>query len=239
MSRTASLVLIDGNRIGIDRQPASIRHGVARVDSQIDERRRQLVRIDQRRPDVAPLDAIDLDLPAKHRYEQVGRRRNQRLDIRAARPQWLLSCEREQIRRQLCAAVGGQSDHPDDRRHLRAVCNAVRESVDRSGNDRQQIVEVVRNPACEFADRLDFLRMRQPGLRGFPGRDFLLDTLLERPGQFAEVIFKEPALGNVHVDADQTRRLARFPNELRATIHPAHAVRAAECDARSPRNLPT
>ncbi len=30
-------VLIDGNRIGIDRQPASARHGIARVYSQIDQ----------------------------------------------------------------------------------------------------------------------------------------------------------------------------------------------------------
>ena len=80
--------------------------------------------------------------------------------------------------------------------------------------------------ARKFADRLNFLRMCQLDLRSFSGCNFLLDTLLQRPGQFAQVILELPALGNVHVDSDQTRRFSRFTNDLSATVNPAHAVRA-------------
>ncbi len=83
------------------------------------------------------------------------------------------------------------------------------------------------NAAGEFADRSNFLRMRQLDLRRLPGRNFLLDTLLQRPGQFAQVILELPALGDVHVDSDQTRRLARFTHDLAATVNPAHAVRTS------------
>jgi hypothetical protein len=70
--------------------------------------------------------------------------------------------------------------------------------------------------------------MRQPHLRGFPCRDFLLDALLQGPAQFAKIVFESLSFGDVNVDADQARRLAGLANELRPRIHPAHAVRAAD-----------
>ena len=79
-------VLVDGHHIGVDRQPTTVRHGVARVHSEVDECRGQLIRIDQHRSDVTPLDAIDLDLPAESGNQQITARSDQRLDIRASGP---------------------------------------------------------------------------------------------------------------------------------------------------------
>ena len=151
---------------------------------------------------------------------------DQRLDIRASRPQRLLSCERKQIRRQLCATVRGLADHLDDRRQLPGGPRRLRA--------RMSIVPVMTvsrllkswaTPPVSSPIDLKFLRMRQPGLRRFPGRDFLLDALFERPGQLAEFILEYPALGNVHVDADQARRLSLLRERV-ARGHRASAPRS-------------
>ena len=64
---------------------------------------------------------------------------------------------------QVGAAFGGLVDHLGDRRKLRLVGDRVRQDLDRAGDDRQDVVEVVGDAAGQLAHGLHLLRL--PDLR--------------------------------------------------------------------------
>ena len=83
--------------------------------------------------------------------------------------QRLLAGEREQMLGEIGAARRGLVDHPRDGGKLRLVLDRVGQDFDRSGDDGQDIVEVVRDAAGELADRFHLLGLPDPVL----GRDLV------------------------------------------------------------------
>jgi len=145
MHRGIGLVEIDV--AGFQRELAAIGHRVARVQREIEDRCRELVRIDQRRPGVRRQQRRDLDLLAQRRVQQFCRLQHQRIDVDLARLQRLLARKGEQMLGELRAALGGFVDQIGDRDQLRLVGDGLAQHPDGPGDDRQDIVEVMGHAA--------------------------------------------------------------------------------------------
>ena len=129
-------------------------------------RRRELARVDQRRPCVRRQQRRDLDLLAERRAQQLGGFQNQRIDVDLARLQRLLAGEGEQVLGQLRAALRRLVDHPGDRQQLRVMGDGLGQDADGSGDDGEDIVEVVRHAAGQLADGFHLLRLAELGFGG-------------------------------------------------------------------------
>ncbi len=112
---------------------------------------------------------MDLDQLAQHRTQQAGCLHHQSIDVDLARLQRLLAGESQQPLGQIGAACPGLVDHPGDRQQFRPVGDAFRQEFDRSGNHRQNVVEIVSDAAGQLTNRLHFL-----GLAELQIRDVLL-----------------------------------------------------------------
>ena len=95
---------------------------------------------------------FDLDMLAERRSQQLGGVDDQHVDVDLARLQRLLAGEREQMLGEIRAARGGVVDHPGDRRELRLLLDRVRQDLDGAGDDRQDIVEIMRDAAGELTE---------------------------------------------------------------------------------------
>ena len=147
------------NVAGLERQLAAARHGVARIERQVEQRGRKLIGIDQSRPGIALQHRFDLDVLAKCRPQQLCGLDDQRVDVGLPRLQRLLAGEGQQMLGQIRAAFGGLVDHLGDCRELRSVGDCVGQDLDRAGDDREDVVEVVRDAAGELPDRFHLLRL--------------------------------------------------------------------------------
>ena len=114
--------------------------------------------------------------------QQLGGVDDQRIDVDFARLQRLLAGEREEMLGEVGAACGGVVDHPGDGRELRLLFDRVGQDFDGAGDDRQDIVEIVRDAAGELAEGFHLFRLPDPVL----GRDLV--------GEIAEESVEHDAL---------------------------------------------
>ena len=106
----ASVTFVEDDVAGLERKLAAVRHGVARIDGQVEDGGGELVGIDQRRPCVLGEQRRDLDVLAKCRLQQLRRLQHQRIDVDLERLQRLLAGKRQQMPGQIGAAFGGLVD---------------------------------------------------------------------------------------------------------------------------------
>ena len=138
-------------------------HGVAGVERQIEDRGGQLIGVDGGDAGFVLEHRFDLDMLAERRPQQLGGVDDQRVDVDLARLQRLLAGEREQMLGEIRAACGGVVDHPGDGRELRLLLDRVRQDLDGSGDDRQDIVEIMRDAAGELAEGFHLSRTAGSG----------------------------------------------------------------------------
>src|SRR5260363_181830 len=84
---------------------------------------------------------------------------------------------------QLGAAVCGLADQGCGGGGSWAVLNLFGEGFDRAGDDREHVVEIMRDTARELADRVELLRLIQQSLGLMRHRDVVIDH--RRPGDGA------------------------------------------------------
>ncbi|GJD69837.1 hypothetical protein MMMDOFMJ_2775 [Methylobacterium gnaphalii] len=148
---------------GLDGDAAAIRHRVARVDAEVQQRVLELRGIDHHRPeagrghrlegDLRPDRAADQFLHAGHEPVHVGGLGIERLAAR----------EGEQAVRQRGGALRGAHR----RVHVAvdigepALADPVLQQLEAARDAGEQVVEVVRDPARELADRFHLLRLPQ------------------------------------------------------------------------------
>ncbi len=161
----AGVVLVEKGRAGLEDQLAAVRHGVAGVEREIEDRGRQLIGIDGGDAGFVLEHRFDLDLLAERRPQQLGGVDDQRVDVGLARLQRLLAGEGEQMLGKIGAACGGFVDHPGDGGELRLLLDRVGQDLDRSGDDRQDVVEVMGDAAGELADRFHLFGLPDAVLR--------------------------------------------------------------------------
>ena len=167
---------------------AAIRHGVARIDDQVDQGNLKLGDVDFHRPccdgnmDRQPFTATDAageDL-AK-RCKLLGNVGGGRIDVLATREgQELPGQRRAALRRELYRFGSARGSW--------VVGNPLFQRLDMSAHDHEQVVEVVRNPAGQLAECIHLLRFGQ-----------LFLHLLEGGLRFA-------ALGDITRDLGKTGR---------------------------------
>src|SRR5690348_10692698 len=75
--------------------------------------------------------------------------------------QWLAAAEREQLVGEGAAAFGGAANLLQRRALVLLQIAAAQQQIAVTGDDRKQIVEIVRNTAGEPADRLHLLRLAE------------------------------------------------------------------------------
>ncbi len=137
-------------------------HGVASIDGEVrdDLLELGLVRLHAARVG-STNDELDVlaDEPLQHRREVVHHR-PERHDLRR---EHLLAAEGEQLPGQSRRARGRPLDHLDIPSERMVGSQARQEDLGAPGDDREQVVEIVRDPARELSDAFDLLRLAQLG----------------------------------------------------------------------------
>ena len=154
--------------LGLDGHCAAGRHGVARIDREIENDELDLRRIDLCGPEPVGQTQIHPYRPAEGTLQQVLHACHHRVQVHCTGQQGLSTCERKQVSRQRCAThrrcPGGSKTF------IRArLQRAGRlDKVDVADHHGQQVVEVVRDAACELANRLKPLSLVQRCFGAFP-----------------------------------------------------------------------
>ena len=153
------VILIEGRVGGFDGQLAALRHGVAGVERQVEERGLQLAGVGPDDPQVRGHRQLQLDRFAQGPAQQGRHLFDQCAGLEGLRRERVLAREGEQAVGQLGAAQGGPKDRVDMRFVL---ADLFGEKLHVANDDAQQIVEVVRHAAGQLADRLHPLGLDKP-----------------------------------------------------------------------------
>ena len=158
-----------------DNELAAVAHRVARIDRQIDQRTLELPDIGIDRPQPARRIDLEVDGAADRPAQQLGEAADQLAGVERRRRERLAAPEREQLRGELRGALRARHCRIDMvGRARRVLSDPPAREVERANHDRQHIVEVVRNPAGQLADRFHLLQLVQLGLRRLAARCFLV-----------------------------------------------------------------
>ena len=155
----ARVVLVQHLVGNLDRQPAAAGHGVAGVQGEVQQRALDLRRVGHGGPQARRVHDADLDVLAQRPLQQVRHVGQQRGEVDRHGRERLLARERQQLLGQRGAALG-RPDRPIEPRQHGAV--RLQHGVGHfqiAQDDRQQVVEVVRDAAGQLAHGLKALRI--------------------------------------------------------------------------------
>ena len=148
---------------GLDRQAPSVGHRVAGVDSQVQQRILELVRVDQRGPEAARPHRLDGDRGADGSPDQLLHPGHQPIDVGRLGVERLSPREGQQAMgqrsRPLCSSLR-RGDVAVDVIHP-ALDDTSAQQLQAAADAGQEIVEVVRQPARELTHSLHLLRLPQ------------------------------------------------------------------------------
>ncbi len=142
------------------RQVAAVRHGVARVDGEIDDHLLELADVCPHRPQIAPVLDLQRHLVAdqpRQQHAQIGQHVGQ---VQHFGPQRLAARERQQLPHQRGGAVGVLLDVHDVGKGWVRRPVVGQKQVRRHDDGGQHIVEIVRDAAGELSHRLHLLALR-------------------------------------------------------------------------------
>ena len=152
---------------GPDGQASAVRHGIARIDREIDDDLLELRQVHLHRPQIAAMHDLELDLFADQPPQQDGEIGQQLAEIEHLRAQRLPAREGQQLTHQRSGAIGILLDlHDVGEGRIGRLVGAEQE-IRRHHDGRQHIVEVVRDAAGQLADGVHLL--------------LLLDLVFQRP----------------------------------------------------------
>ena len=150
---------VDKHVVGFNRQLAASRHRVACVDDEVDQHLHHLHRIDADLPQVGARQRGQLDVFVDQPDQHAARVGDQLVQIDHARLDDLLTREGQELTREVRGLRRGRFDVLEVRRA--AARTAEAQQFQRSENDGQQVVEIVRDTAGEAADGFHLLRLEQ------------------------------------------------------------------------------
>src|SRR5439155_1412210 len=220
-ARQSSLLgQLDARRL--NPQHSAVRHGVARVGGEVEEDLLDgmHVRADLRQADAAG--DHDLDVGGEDAPQQPGQIRHEPAQVRRLEVEARAAGEAEQLLHHHAAAQRRRHDVAQVGVRVAALGGErLRDELGVRQYDRQQVVEVVREPARELADRLHFLRLAQLLLQRPPLRDVLGDRL--------EAL--DPAVGAPHrrnAATARCRSVTSVPTPITPLTGPATLSRIGE-----------
>ncbi len=139
---------------GLELEPAAVRHRIAGVEREVEQRVFELVRIDERRIRLAAGRRRDLDVRRQRATEQPDDAGDEILDIDRPRLQCLASGEAQQPLGQIGAAVRSRDRRLDELGDEGRIGEPLAQRHEVAEHHRQQIVEIMGDAAGELADRL-------------------------------------------------------------------------------------
>ena len=161
------VLLVDVHVRGLDRQLASLRHRVARVDDEVHEHLLDLTWVGLHAPEPRFEDGDDLDVLADQAAQHLVHFAEDVVQLKNSGLEKLLPAEREQLAGQRAGSVGRLGDLLDVLANAGVSFSETVEGELAVAADRgQQVVEVVSHAAGELADGLHLLCLAQAGSRG-------------------------------------------------------------------------
>ncbi len=145
----------------LDGDGAAPRHGVARVDGQVQHRHFELVAVDQHRAHDRRKAYDDADVRAQRTVQQVGHVVHQVGNGDCHRIQDLPAGEGQHALSKDGAPLGGLYGVGDQRGDPGIVADTPLDEFQAAQHHRQQVVEVVRDAAGQLADGVHLLRLEQ------------------------------------------------------------------------------
>ena len=153
--------LVECRIADLDRQPAAVGHGVARVEHQVEQRRGQLPGIDAGQPQLPIEQEFTFDMFAEGSSQQLFHAENLPADVDVLWHQGLLARERQQAPGQLRATFGGRHDAFGERAQFRMRRQLFGDVFRVAQDDGQEVVEVVRHAAGELTHGLHLLGLAE------------------------------------------------------------------------------
>ena len=164
------------HRLGADGQRAARRHGVARIEGEIEQRQLELAGVDLDRAGPPRHAEPDVDVAAQRAAEHVLDLRQPLGEIDHAGLMHLPPREREQLPGQAFAArrrIGDGVEQLD----LLIAADVAAQPRHRAADDHQEIVEVVGDAAGQLPDGFEPLRLAQRVLGEFAALCFVVEPL--------------------------------------------------------------
>ena len=160
-----------------DRELAAIRHRIAGIDRDIQDRALELLCVGTGLPQTTRGNRLDLDQFAERRMQQVRHAGNHFVGVDCLRRQRLLPREGQKPLGEDCGALGRVGCGFDEALNAEiALANAPQDEIVRADDHAQHIVEIVSDAAGQLAERLHLLRLPKLVL-GFLAAADLLDKL--------------------------------------------------------------
>jgi len=145
----------------LHRQPAAVGHRVSRIDREIEDHVLELMDVDQRVPQSARDDRLDTYRFTERAPKQIVHAAKRRRQIDDHGLQRLLAAEREQLRRELRAAVDRVDGLADPLARPRIAVMPAVEQFEIAAQYLQQVVEVVSDAARQLAHGFHLLGAKQ------------------------------------------------------------------------------
>ena len=172
-SLTRRVAIRRDRRAGSDRQPATVRHRVARVEDEIEDRILQPVRVDKHRRKRLRELSFECDPLTKSATQHITHAQDQLIDIGQLRFKRLTAGEGEQSVRQYCSTFGSAHRRPGKSAQSFFVFGqALFKRFDSTRDHGQQIIEVMCDSARELAKGVHLLGVTKLCLGFDPAGDF-------------------------------------------------------------------
>ena len=160
---------------GFDGDPAAVRHRVARIHHEIDDRIVEMARVGERRPQPGGEHGLDLDRLADRADQHVRHVGDRPVDVEPGRRERLLAGEGKQLlgqRRSPSRPLGRRLHRPRQQAEVGrgSGVDSPPDRVQIADHDREQVVEIMRDACGELADELELLRLQQPRFGLQPAR---------------------------------------------------------------------
>ena len=142
----------------LDGEASAVGHGVARVDREVGDGVFELRGVDRHGPQPAREDGFQLDMVAERAAQQLGHFADEAVAVDRFGQQRLAAREGEEALGEFGGLVGAEHGAGERLVALVGIRAALRH-VDIAGDDREHVVEVVRDAARELSDRLHLLHV--------------------------------------------------------------------------------
>ena len=150
-------------------------HRVSRIDDEVHHDLLQLTAIGERQRERGRQRQRDVDVLADQPAEHAGHVRDQAVHVERRGVQHLLAAERQQLLGEAGGALAGLDDFAEILRVLARRSASAVDELGESEDDRQQIVEIVRDAGGQSPDRFHLARLTDLRFERAPFGDVLDD----------------------------------------------------------------
>ena len=154
-------VLVEEELVRGDRQAAPLRHGIARIHREVEQRILELAAVDHGDQPAVRQSGVDRHILAQDPAQQRNEVAHQLVEVHGHGPQRLQPGKGQQPLRQLAAAQHGLLRMIEKLDSRLAGRQGLAQKLEIPMGHRQQIVEVMGNAAGQLADGLDLERLAQ------------------------------------------------------------------------------